>query len=305
MSAIDRCPSEIWMKIIGYACLDGGKTGCSLALTCKHFNALSKDFRLLSVAISSIASLDMFIHNAVKHSPETTLTHLRHLMLDLPSVPGRNAEHFEVAGILWTVAPKLQSLFLSPAAEDPLAYFAQYSPQFQLPLLEYLTAPCKCLEILPIHKNAPSLRRLRITHCQRTFRDGPASGPVGLLSGAVFPRLNSLLFTHVQDSQLPRRLSEFLEDADRQRASQSHPIPCLRIILVDIVHSEHTAWGAHVMQRYETTIDQLVTLEQQRVGGGLVPRVFFSTLEAMPAEKDRATERLKQEWFDYIANGDV
>ncbi|KAL1947809.1 hypothetical protein VTO73DRAFT_13533 [Trametes versicolor] len=43
---------ELLMAIFAFACTDGGRTGCSLALVCKHFREVSRPLRFHSVALT-------------------------------------------------------------------------------------------------------------------------------------------------------------------------------------------------------------------------------------------------------------
>ncbi|KAL1947813.1 hypothetical protein VTO73DRAFT_13537 [Trametes versicolor] len=45
---------ELLMAIFAFACTDGGRTGCSLALVCKHFREVSRPLRFHSVALTGV-----------------------------------------------------------------------------------------------------------------------------------------------------------------------------------------------------------------------------------------------------------
>ena len=70
-----RFPTEILLLIFRFACVDGGETGCSLALVSKHFREISRESRFQCVAayedkfpqLAAILEQTAPEHRRVKH----------------------------------------------------------------------------------------------------------------------------------------------------------------------------------------------------------------------------------------------
>jgi hypothetical protein len=59
---------EIWSQIFWHACVDTGRTGCSISETCRFFNDVGKPTRFRSVALQGSSRLISFWH-ATKSLP--------------------------------------------------------------------------------------------------------------------------------------------------------------------------------------------------------------------------------------------
>lgn len=66
---MQHCPSEILHCIFSYACLDGGKTGASLALVSKHIQEVSEPYQLQSVAVCDLQAAQVFLRRLENTSP--------------------------------------------------------------------------------------------------------------------------------------------------------------------------------------------------------------------------------------------
>ena len=72
LPVMERIPPEVWATIFRLACVDGGTTGCSLALVSSHIREVSAPYRLRSVSLHGPAKIQSFLT-----SLERTPTHLR------------------------------------------------------------------------------------------------------------------------------------------------------------------------------------------------------------------------------------
>lgn len=79
---MDRCPSELWTRIFGLACMesmDGGFTGCSIAHVSRYFHAAVLPVQLYSVALSGAKKTSVFADLLEQREPAHR--RVRHLML--------------------------------------------------------------------------------------------------------------------------------------------------------------------------------------------------------------------------------
>ncbi|KAH9941838.1 uncharacterized protein BXZ73DRAFT_3553, partial [Epithele typhae] len=54
---IQQMPVELLRNIFTLACTDGGFTGCSLSLVCKHFREVARPCRFFSVKLNIVTNL--------------------------------------------------------------------------------------------------------------------------------------------------------------------------------------------------------------------------------------------------------
>ncbi|KZP33230.1 hypothetical protein FIBSPDRAFT_700618, partial [Athelia psychrophila] len=64
---MDRIPLELWEKIFENACVDGGRTGASLALVSRGVHDASQHCRYYSVALRGLPSALKFAQLLGKH----------------------------------------------------------------------------------------------------------------------------------------------------------------------------------------------------------------------------------------------
>jgi hypothetical protein len=62
-------PPELWRKIFAFACVDGGATGCALALVSRSMRALAASTRFHSVLVVGFRGMKCFAHT-LQHTPE-------------------------------------------------------------------------------------------------------------------------------------------------------------------------------------------------------------------------------------------
>ena len=175
MSAMERCPLELWEKIFALACTDGGFTGCSLSLVSRRVRALVEPFRYHSISLVEYEKFLAFASLLKGFPMPPTICHL-FISVKLPDIAPYTSDHagrapfikelFEEAflSILTIVASELRSLCVhSPAVSHILAL----AFKLPFPLLTYLMVPCPlngfCLK--DIGRRLVALERLHVIRC--------------------------------------------------------------------------------------------------------------------------------------------
>ena len=126
-------PELVWRIICKYACTDGGRTACSLALVSKTVRAVSNPYRFHSVSLvegsaakPTILKQSLAKARQVALQDGTDIPRLRHLCLDLlfftgfTSHPPDNQSLSSIlSGVYRSIAPVLElSLEVSPHLES-------------------------------------------------------------------------------------------------------------------------------------------------------------------------------------------
>ncbi|RPD63763.1 hypothetical protein L227DRAFT_361280 [Lentinus tigrinus ALCF2SS1-6] len=88
-------PTKLWQHIFSFSCTDGGYTGASLSLASKAFRAHSAAYRLQTVRLSSLDSIEKFLYCKSFPFSHSVGLHVRHLTLSL----GRDCN------LTWTYDP--------------------------------------------------------------------------------------------------------------------------------------------------------------------------------------------------------
>jgi hypothetical protein len=149
-----QLPPEIWQKIFGQACVDGGPTGRSLALTSRRFRKLSASIRLQSVSVVGLRELVSFL-DFLKRLEEPD-RRVRSLFFGykpddvLERLWARPLRH-----VLAVLAPHLQTLAMHVSSSAKAKLFS-----VPFPALRDLTCGLMWLTLPPT--TMPGLRRLHI-----------------------------------------------------------------------------------------------------------------------------------------------
>lgn len=143
-------PSEIWQEIAELACTDGGRTGASLAMSCKFLRVQTYAKRFHSLAFHSLAQIESFLplirapHTL--HVDATQIPVVRHLWLSFFDESSSATSQFAwpwdvrvlvaLLELLPSVAPTLSTLVLAQGLSQRLPPLAL---AFQFPQLAELT----------------------------------------------------------------------------------------------------------------------------------------------------------------------
>lgn len=226
---MDRCPSELWTRIFGLACTDGGRTGCAIARTSRYFREAVIPVQLHSVALCGTNKMAVFAD--ILEQREPAHRRVRHLFLS-----GRVTQairYKEVSSILFRilsiVAPDLLTLTStmrqkSTAELDTLSF----------PRLTELTLSGYCF-----HFDTPCLWYLHILSANggTLYHTSRAAALTHLRLSAV--NTIQALVQH----QLERYLAgfEFVPlDEGYDTREYSHPFPST--LQSVIIHIDHNYW---------------------------------------------------------------
>jgi hypothetical protein len=76
-TSVETLPISIWIHIFKFACVDGGRTGCSLAAVSRYFRRISRTIRMQSIALQSTHEVFQF-HEAFlrRQEPDAKINNL-------------------------------------------------------------------------------------------------------------------------------------------------------------------------------------------------------------------------------------
>jgi hypothetical protein len=150
-----QLPPEIWQKIFGHACVDGGPAGRSLALTSRRFQKLSASVRLQSVSVVGLMKLVSLLE-FLKRLEEPD-RRVRSLFYGNTPVDGELLWAKVLHRVLAILAPHLQNLAVHGWTSHKDRIFLVETP---LPALRDLTCGPMWLPFPPAA--IPGLRRLHV-----------------------------------------------------------------------------------------------------------------------------------------------
>ena len=209
-AVVQTLPSEIWRRITELACVDGGRTGVSLAMSCKYLRAQTFAGRFYTLTLHSLVQLESFLIcvDSLKETSDLRILRVRHLWLSFlhetaipkTSVEEPNASKSEwEARVLTTlrpllplIAPTLLTLVVAQRVSWPLPPSALALSFPQLTELTFLNGPTDGPPTGDRASTAhwpfdlarrpfPALRRLHVIgdhpHARRALLATPAHAP--------------------------------------------------------------------------------------------------------------------------------
>ncbi|GJE98307.1 hypothetical protein PsYK624_145340 [Phanerochaete sordida] len=158
---MEDCPVELWMKIAGYACTDGGHTGCALSLVSRTMYRVVQPVRYYTVSLVGKKRLFAFSAQCGALNLPPRVHHLLIAKVSIPCYPPDDTLQLQVNIAVRTVlaqtAPYLCSLHIVGWEIDSAADL----PIF--PRLRDITLPDAPYQCAPhTHTHFPSLRRLHL-----------------------------------------------------------------------------------------------------------------------------------------------
>lgn len=227
MPAMDRCPLELWTRIVTFACTDGGYTGCSLSLVSHTMHNIAEPIRYRAISILGNQKLFAFAARLATMSKPPVIRHLliADVRADRPDRPsGHDAHNRELMaswmekrhkaseeeaainrslpGIISSAAPYLYTLVIHDWSYDPIFDFIQFPLLRDATLTRVPRRSCAS----DTHTRFPRLRRLHILY--------PSSVQGGLWDDLIkfAPQLTHLRLTGITvDTQLPPFLRLLLD----------------------------------------------------------------------------------------------
>lgn len=205
-------PAELWTKIAGLACTDGGLTGCSLSLVSRYMHSAAQPARYHSVLINGDRDADMFASRVDKLSPTSPI---RHLVLYANQVDtGAGEEVFR--RILHHASATLYTLhWYSPLYFE---FFHHIIPSLTFPALDYLSIPTlthwQALSSTPF----PSLQILHLSyHVERDC--------VWKTIAQLAPSVSAVSFLLFGKEDLPKFLRVLLRAPEQAAPASGSPSP--------------------------------------------------------------------------------
>ena len=316
---MERCPTELWVKIAALACTDGGYTGRSLSLVSRTMRDTVKFVRLYSVSLVGEDHLLAFslLLSGLEPSPL-----IRHLFIELgtddhaPYAPTlERALELQNAfnSILIAAAPHLHTLFV----QGGLGRFNPIGDSFEYPVLRDLSISQFCMRAnqnTPPHIPFPSLRRLHATTCLSLLDFWPnlvrlapnvshvrLSGVVQSLT--ICPFLH-ILFANPTPSAAPGDLGDgYRYPPESKEAAEALIIalrlPGLKRIFLQSLKFQNSGWcetGAVVHSKMMLGLQKMARATAQSEG----PRRLFLLPDSLSYEHDEAHKH----WLDLVEGGD-
>lgn len=142
---MDRCPTELILRIFAMACTDRGQTGCALSLVSKYVHDVANRVRLNSIALHSQFQLETFHAFLIQRKPEKRI--VRHFFITLQTY----------SDPLWGDDGWERALkFYDPASDLAITILSLLAP-----FIRNLTAICVNLpNLFPF--SFPELREIRV-----------------------------------------------------------------------------------------------------------------------------------------------
>ncbi|KAI0652888.1 hypothetical protein C8Q70DRAFT_691720 [Cubamyces menziesii] len=107
MVHVTDVPTDLWHIILPLACTDGGFTGTSFAHTCKTLYVLALPYRFYSLALSSLAHLEVFL-DLVRRQPGDFRPYIAHLYISHSDHPCRRFQQSWSSMVQMTGAQRRQ-----------------------------------------------------------------------------------------------------------------------------------------------------------------------------------------------------
>ena len=171
---MDRCPVELWLKIVALACTDGGYTGRSLSLVSRSMRDIVEPVRFLSVSLIDEKQLLAFSGLVAHFSHPPVIQHLfvsvQLIFWGHEAMSAEKVAELEHAfnATLYIAAPNVQTLVI----HDPPNFDATCN-DLLFPALRDLSIPTLSQfgPELDGYTRFPSLRRLHLSsyHCFPDF----------------------------------------------------------------------------------------------------------------------------------------
>ncbi|KAH9855038.1 hypothetical protein C2E23DRAFT_883567 [Lenzites betulinus] len=313
MASVDRLPSELWCEIIALACVDGGFTGRSLALTSKFFHAQSLSDRFHSLSICSASQVEAFLE-FLRLQPKECHPRIKHLYLFLPNhqattvyygerVMDKRMEKFHTAltALLAVAAPHLNTLcIVTPGFPLGIPLSCVF------PNLEELSWMGTTLHFDPAAGSLPALILPTLKRAHFVLSDTTVDAAVITLAYAELPSL-----THLRISEFSYRnmnmiatLATALGQSSHQDAltPQSSSTSHLRLprIIIQSTPTENVGWSAHDDHKWATLTTQLQALALAQNQGNDRARVL---LLPRPLGSGQWLLRMRSQWLERTQGG--
>lgn len=205
---MERCPVEVWQRILSLACTDGGYTGCSLSLVSRFMRDAVEPARLHSVMLIGRKRCIAFAALLNHSSPQTTI---RHLFVNAPVnrlEPDFSRKNDDLTKALTSILTRIR-LTLGTLFLYDVGRFNVFHSKLQFPVLKDLTVPhLSTYELDPeLDHIFPTLERLHVYQCFNCCYPD-----LWLAIAIITPTISSLKLAAVyEDRELPMFLRVLLD----------------------------------------------------------------------------------------------
>ncbi|EKM49542.1 uncharacterized protein PHACADRAFT_153969 [Phanerochaete carnosa HHB-10118-sp] len=305
---MDRCPVELWMKIITLACIDGGYTGSSLSFVSRTMRDVVEPLRFQSVSLISEEQQLAFSNLLRARGPSPPV--IRHLLVFVKMHRGDEAEPDDAAktvglqqtlrDILSVAAPNLETLVVHDTRFD-LASSGLVFPALCNLSVDGLGCSSETVS------RFPSLRRLHITS-EYESSAGFWSGLAHSAPSLTHLRLSCL---YLLDLFTPSFLCAFLDspvvvEADEDTPSSeegaaiARKLPTLKHIIVQPYQpSIFDGWCGNIAERHFTMQSELC-----KIAHACAQRQGIGKLYVLPSSYAYDVDEAQRDWLDTIEGGD-
>ena len=320
---MERCPIELWDRIVSLVCTDGGYTGCSLSLVSRRMRDTVKPVRFHSVSLVSADHLLTFAGLLESLKPSPVIHHLFISINDDTQVfgddlPLERAEELNPAfqAIFTAASPSLETLVV----HDSLSSLNLIRSGLAFPLLRDLSISHWCMRTdvgTSAYPRSPSLRRLHVT--SSVYMRDYWNKLVQLASSITHLRLSGLYGepticpflcvllvlpapTHIPGNDIsPREIPSYEPDDEEAHyaltiASQ---LPNLTFIYIQPLELHNSGWigvgpWRHDLMKVVLENIALTSTRGESVGG----------LFTLPASLAYLRDEARRHWLDLVEGGD-
>ncbi|EKM49562.1 uncharacterized protein PHACADRAFT_188658 [Phanerochaete carnosa HHB-10118-sp] len=320
---MDYCPPELVLNIASYACVDGGKTGCSLSLVSRYIRGATARARYQSVALFDPDGLLSFANLVTERHVEVPPLHLFVSLEDFnfkEQDGGGRAEN-ALALVLLHVSPTLRALTIHCINANTVALtLAKQSIAF-LELTDLSISDFFLPSSISIIKGRfPSLRRLHVSHDTMRFKSVKFFEALA----STLPTITHLRFAwYDQDGDFAALLCEILRDPASEDNNQetglqyvfppwsdiaiearkvAETLEKLKVIIVQLamLTPDTLAAPGVTHEAMETSLENVAREDRSGLGRGQ-----FILLPASPEARNYYTvQEAKKDWLDLVGGGD-
>lgn len=313
--AMDRIPPELWHMIGGYACLDGGATGCSLSLVSHAMRDVTRDVRYSSIVINSQESCLAFAD--LVHC----LTHQQaifHLLISIEfdcgaEFPSELTARLEdaCAKILDHAAPTLVTLshhLTSPLQEIFIPIVLGRFAELRFPSLHDLTLPE--LYFVPYEPTLPGLKRLHFANFSLNGPHGSHSSFWRQLETSFAPSLETVRVSNIGFAPLLSAVIRILLESPAPSEEERIPPAAANVSSPGLPHQGRLPHLEHV----------IIQLPNESNSGRYRPPAVLAALESIAASTQGKARQLSvvegasggryqrdqawRDWLDVMGGGD-
>ena len=311
---MDRCPPEILLNILALACVDGGRTGCSLSLVSHRIHVASLPTRYHTVALWGFPRMRLFQNLLAAKSSHAPI--VRHLFLvDVPelepschgfSQTSFGTEMLEMAASI--ISALAQSIVTLSGRLRPSRHGLEQSPIIpHLPLLQDLSLSLMGPYSIVSGAHFPNLRRLHKW-------DGVSQKPGDIANASVItrvaPRLKEIRVSNVMPfsclytlnaafKEMQLAHDDVIGELQTQDIAQT-PNPKYPFVQVSLAYERLCQFWRELVRSDSTAMipDTLQDLLQKALSGHLPKNVLVLPL------CDYDIHDCLEDWLDVVEGGD-